>query len=351
MNRFAFVKAQTLAEAAQASATVAGLIASSAGATGGGSVVKAGGIDLLDLMKENLLAPDTILSLRDIPDIDTISARGAGLRIGAMATLAGLADHPLVRDRFKALAQAAAASDTPQIRNVATVGGNLLQRPRCWYFRAKEFDCLRKGGEHCFAHSGESQYHAIFDNDICAIVHPSTIATVLVALEATVELVNAAGVTRRVRLADFFVSPSEDPTRENDIRIGEILVAVEIPATPRSSRCVWLKQGQRASSDWPLADVAVALELDAAGKCTHAVIVLGAVAPVPRRATSAEALLVGSIIDDALTKAAGCAALDGVTPLTGNRYKLPLLEALVQRAIAQALTTPGQSRQAAAQAL
>ena len=145
-------------------------------------------------MKENLLAPAKVVSLRDVPGLDAIAEEAAGgLRIGAMVTLAGLAAHPALRERYPALADAAQGSASPQIRNVATLGGNLLQRPRCWYFRAAEYHCLRKGGGHCFAISGENQHHAIFDNRVCAIVHPSTAATALVALGATVELADAAG--------------------------------------------------------------------------------------------------------------------------------------------------------------
>ena len=342
MNPFALVNARTIAEATRTSATVAGLMAGSGGSPASDvSIVKAGGIDLLDLMKETLLSPDRILNLREIPGLDQIAVKVDGLRIGAMATLAALAGHPFVRDHFKILAHAAAASASPQIRNVATAGGNLLQRPRCWYFRAKEFHCLKKGGDHCFAHNGENRYHAVFDNDLCAIVHPSTIATVLMALGASVELVDARGMTRKVGLAEFFVSPSVDLTRENNIGNGEILTAVEVPSIRAESRCAWLKQGERDSADWPLADVAVVLDFDAEDKCARATIVLGAAAPAPRRARSAEALLVGRKIDGAVAMEAGRAALDGATPLARNSFKLPLVETLVRRAISQAAATPG----------
>ena len=159
------------------------------------SIVKAGGVDVLDLMKEGLLAPARVVNLRDAPGLDAIEAGADGcLRIGAMATLARLA-------RARRRAQGAsrrwptrvADSASPQIRNVATLGGNLLQRPRCWYFRAADFRCLRKGGGHCFAIPGDNRYHAIFDNRLCAIVHPSTAATALVALGASIELIDAEG--------------------------------------------------------------------------------------------------------------------------------------------------------------
>ena len=200
-------------------------------------------------------------------------------------------------------AAALRSSASPQIRNVATLGGNLLQRPRCWYFRSAEYHCLRKGGGHCFAISGENQYHAIFDNRPCAIVHPSTVATVLVALGAEVELTDAHGATHNLLLEDFFVPPDRDLQRENDLKPQEILTAVTLPPVPSGVRMVHLKQGEKDSFDWPLADVAVVLDLSADGTCKSADIVLGA------------------------------AALEGATPLARNAYKLPLFETLIRRTI------------------
>ena len=222
MRNFAFGKAETIPQAAAA----AGLVAEAMLAPDGGArsedvrIVKAGGIDLIDLMKEGLLAPSEVTSLRP-SRASTRSRRRltAGLSVGPMVTLARLASDPTVRDRYPALADAAGESASPQIRAVATIGGNLLQRPRCWYFRAVEFRCLRKGGGHCYAISGENQYHAIFDNRFCAIVHPSTSATALVALGAEIELTDADGGTRRrVALEDFFVGPDRDVQRENDLK-------------------------------------------------------------------------------------------------------------------------------------
>jgi len=337
MNRFALAGARTVSEAAAAATTtVADAMTASPDAAGRGeaSVVKAGGIDLLDLLKENLLAPAKVVSLRDIPGLDTIAeAEGGGLRIGPMVTLAKLAEHPVARQRYPALVDAVMASASPQIRNVATIGGNLLQRPRCWYFRAEEFRCLRKGGGHCFAIPGENQYHAIFDNTVCAIVHPSTAATALVALGATVELTDAEGVARPVLLEDFFVSPDKDIQRENDLKPQEIVTAVILPPTPANLRMAHLKLGEKDSFDWPLADVAVVLDLDQNGGCKGAAIVLGAAAPVPHRAKTAEAALKGRRVDEDAARTAARAALDGATPLAKNGYKLPLFETLVRRAI------------------
>jgi xanthine dehydrogenase YagS FAD-binding subunit len=190
MNRFTWTGARTIAEAAAAASTT---VADAMTASGDDSVIKAGGIDLLDLRKEGLLTPKTVVSLTTVPGLDTITEADGGWRIGSMVTLATLADHTDVRRRYPALTDAVQTSASPQIRNVATIGGNLLQRPRCWYFRAEAYHCLRKGGGHCFAISGENQYHAIFDNRPCAIVHPSTRERADGAFEA--------GPERIVRLA------------------------------------------------------------------------------------------------------------------------------------------------------
>lgn len=335
MNRFAVVNVRTIAEAAAATATVADVMASAEATEKAEiSIVKAGGIDLLDLLKENLLAPAKIVNLRAISGLDTIvEAAGGLLRIGPMVTLADLAADPLVRRRAAALADAAGASASPQIRNVATLGGNLLQRPRCWYFRAADYRCAKKGGDRCFALSGENQYHAVFDNEVCAIVHPSTAATVLVALGATIELSNAQGAKRKFLLEDFFVSPTQDIKRENKLEPHEVLTAIELEPLPARARAVYLKQGEKESFDWPLADVAVGLDFDGARRCKSAAIVLGAAAPVPHRAKAAEAVLLGKPVDDSTAREAAHAALDGATPLAKNAYKLPLFETLVRRAV------------------
>ncbi len=341
MNRFAFIDARTISEAAvAASATVAEAMTATPEAISRSedSVVKAGGIDLLDLMKEGLLAPARVVNLKAVPGLDAIvEEETGGLRIGPMATLASLADNPLLQKRYVALADALRGSASPQIRNVATLGGNLLQRPRCWYFRSQAYRCLRKGGGHCFAISGENQYHAIFNNMPCAIVHPSTAASVLVALDATVELTDAAGTSRRLSLEDFFVPPDRDLQRENDLRPREILSAICLPKPSPSLRMVHVRQGEKDSFDWPLADVAVALDLDRDGTCTRAAVILGAAAPVPHRAKAAEAVLTGKLVDEGVAAEASRAALEGATPLSKNAYKLPLFEALVRRAILKAI--------------
>jgi xanthine dehydrogenase YagS FAD-binding subunit len=337
MNRFEWMNAQTVPQAVEAAATTvadAMIRRSGESLTEGAVLFKAGGIDLLDLMKENMVTPRRLVNLRGVAGLDDIVEEKSGtLRIGSLVTLARLAANPIVRQRYTALAEAAGASASPQIRHVATLGGNLLQRPRCWYFRSLHHNCARKGGESCFAFGGENQYHAIFDQQGCAIVHPSTAATALVALGARIELVTALDTKREVLLEEFFRLPEADIHRENDLKPGEILTAIVLPPVATLVRSVHLKQGEKDSFDWPIADVAVALELTPHGICRNASIVLGAAAPVPYRAKAAEAALAGRPINGETARAAGHAALVGAVPLTRNAYKLPIFETLVRRAV------------------
>jgi xanthine dehydrogenase YagS FAD-binding subunit len=338
MRNFAFDTATTVQVAAGAASLVCEAMLTPDGGAGSPetTLVKAGGIDLLDLMKEGLVAPAKVTSLSGVAGLGAVEPQSdGGLRIGALVTLARLAADETVRKAYPPLADAAGASASPEIRNAATLGGNLLQRPRCWYFRAAEFRCLRKGGGHCFAIDGENQHHAIFDNRFCAIVHPSTSASALLALGAEVELVDRDGATRRLALEDFFVGPDKDVQRENDLRAHEILTAVLLPSAV-GLRMTHLKLSQKQLFDWPLVDVAVALDIGPDGACRRASIALGAVAPTPRRARAAEDALTGKIVDAQSAAVAGRAALDGATPLSKNAYKAPMLEALVRRALLRA---------------
>ncbi len=335
MNRFTWASPRNLAEATGAASAVVSdvmKIGANGEARTPASIIKAGGTDLLDLVKEDLLTPQTIVNLRSVPGLDEIAEEGSALRIGAMVTLAALSAHPIVKKRYPILAEAAASSASPQIRNIATLGGNLLQRPRCWYFRSAAFPCLRKGGNHCFALQGDNRYHAIFDNLPCAIVHPSSAAIPLVALGAQIELVNAKGTLRKLLLEDFFVA--HDIHRENDLKSHEVLTSVIVPPSkgPHMAR---QKQGEKAF-DWPLADVSIVLDLEASGDCRKASVILGAAAPTPYRARSAEAMLIGQRVDEAVANNAARAALEDATPLSMNRYKFPLFETLIRRALLQA---------------
>ena len=298
-----------------------------------GATIKAGGVDLLDLMKEHLFEPTRLVNIRNIRELDYIKMDGDTLRLGPLVTLAKLAEDATVKQKFTALADAAGHAATPQIRNMATVGGNIMQRPRCWYFRSELFHCRKKGGEKCFAQDGENQYHAIFNNQLCAIVHPSATSVALVALGASIELTGADNKKREMKLEEFFVQPQQDLHRENSIKPEELITEIRVPALPASAKSVYIKQGEKESFDWPVAEIAAVIDRNGGGQCKSASIVLGAAAPVPHRAKEAEAALVGQNIDEALVRNAAQAALKGATPLANNRYKLALFQTLIEQAV------------------
>jgi xanthine dehydrogenase YagS FAD-binding subunit len=295
-----------------------------------GAMAIAGGVDLLDRMKENLEAPRRLVSLRKL-GLTAIEVDAGGARLGAGVTLAQLADDAALRKAFPIIGDAAGHAATPQLRAMATLGGNLAQRPRCWYFRAESFVCRKKGGSECFAQDGDNQMHAIFDNRVCAATHPSTVVTALVALGATVTIAGARGATRQVELERFFVAPDVDVRREIDLKPGELITGVAVPAAA-GVKSAYTKQVAKMSFDWPLVDVAVAVTMDG-GVCRAARIVLGAVAPVPRRALEAEKTLVGAAITADTAARAARAAVAGATPLSGNDHKVPILEAVVRRTV------------------
>jgi xanthine dehydrogenase YagS FAD-binding subunit len=295
------------------------------------ALVKAGGVDVKDRLKEGLDSPALLVNIRNIPGLDQVREDPAGLHLGPLVTLATIAAHPMIRRRYTALANAALRAATPQIRNMATVGGNILQRPRCWYFRSEQFNCLRKGGDRCFAQDGENEYHAIFDNKVCAIVHPSAAACALMAFGAKLQVRAKKGV-REVALDRFFLTPEQDVTREHSLAADELLVDIVLPTLPAGSRSAYSKLGQKESFDWPLAEVAVVLDQQG-GTVQRASIVLGAAAPVPWRALEAEKALAGRPVNQQSARAAAEAAVHGATPLSQNAYKIPMFEAVVRRTI------------------
>ncbi|MCE9634942.1 MAG: FAD binding domain-containing protein [Planctomycetes bacterium] len=310
---------------------------------------KAGGNDLLDLAKRGVSTPATLVDLSRIsvqeggPRFDGVTvAEGGQLEIGARVTLAQIAASADVLRIFPALADAAAAAATPQIRNVATLGGNLLQRPRCAYFRDPFFDCLKRGGTSCPARDGVHDEMAIFGNAKCCATHPSNLATALLAAPQaglatiTVEIGAKGGlVWRTVELSDgFFVRPEDDPLIEAAIAPGELLWAAFVPAAPVSA---YVEINQKQSYDW--ASVACAVVLDVEGdKIADARIALGAVAPVPLLSEPAAAALRGKgLRDTAAWDAAAAAATQGATPLARNGHKVRQLRAVVRRAIEAAV--------------
>ena len=290
----------------------------------------AGGMDLLGLMKDYIVSPERLVNLKNLDA--TIAASDGGLRIGAAVKLADLAEHAAARKLFPALTTAADDVGTPQIRHMGTVGGNIMQRPRCWYFRNEEFNCLKKGGSRCFAVEGENQYHAIFGDGPCHIVHPSSLAVPVIAYGGRFRIVGPSGA-REVDAAEFFQLPNVNLYGETVLQPNEIVTHVLLPAPGQRSAIYEVRFKQ--SHDWPLATAAVNLVMDG-GTVKSARIVMGAVAPVPWRVPAAERLLAGKSVDEAVAAQVAAAAVAGAKPLSGNAYKIQIARTAVKRALLRA---------------
>jgi xanthine dehydrogenase YagS FAD-binding subunit len=324
VRRFAFVEPRSLADASRALAE-----------GGRKTALLAGGVDLLGELKDRIATPETVVNLKSVPGLDRIRFEPDGtLRLGALATLTEVAEHPRVRREFPAIAQAALSVGSVEIRNVGTVGGNLCQRPRCWYYRSPLHPCLKKGGDVCYTVMGESKYHAILGGGPSFIVHPSDLAPALAACDARVAI-GGPGGRKDVALEDFYVLPSVRLDHETILKPGEIVTEVAVPPSAsagRGTRSLYLKFKEKESFDFALVSVAAALTMDGA-TCTAARLVLGGVAPIPWRAREAEKAVTGRTIDASAAAIAAEAALQGAEPLAHNGYKVPLGKGLVRRAL------------------
>lgn len=292
----------------------------------------AGGTDLLGELKERLRSPKRLVNLKTISELNEIRYDPkAGLQIGALVTLAEIEQHPLIRERFSLLAQAASLTATPQLRNMGTVGGNLCQKVRCWYYRNALFHCWLKGGEQCFAEEGENKYHAILGADTCHAVHPSDLAPALIALDATVQ-VAGPNIDGEIALAELYTKPGENRRQMTILGPNELIAAVRVPAPKGNSRGVYLKAMERQS--WSFALVSVAAQLSFEGeRITDARLVLGGVSAIPWRAKDAEKILRGQKFSEELAERAAEAAVAGAKPLRDNEYKIALAKALVKRVL------------------
>ena len=319
MNRFAFIDCTTVDHALAELSN--------------GAVLKAGGIDLLDLMKEGIVNPPRLVNIRNVGSLRGISAAQDGLHIKPLATLAEISEHPEIRRNYSALSDAAGHAATPQVRNMATIGGNITQRPRCWYFRSSDFDCRKKGGssQECHAHDGENQYHAIANNSTCASVHPSSTAVPLLAMDAQVEITSKR-VKRNVKMSEFYVPPEKNLINETVLQPDEIITEIFVPKPEHGTRSAYQKYGEKESFDWPLADAGVVLVMDG-NKCSKAAIVLGVAAPTPIRSRDAEAALTDAVINETTARAAAEAAMTNATPLSQNGYKVQLFQTAIYRTI------------------
>ena len=302
-----------------------------------GGLPVGGGTDLLPQVRDGVTQTQLLVGLAAVLGLGEISGSAdGGLSIGAAASIADVAAHPLVRGSYAVLAEAAGGLATPQIRNEATLGGNLAQRPRCWYFRSPLVPCLKKGGDRCYALAGTTRHLCVTGGDRCYIVHPSDTGMALMALDARIETVSPNG-GRTLAAGDFFAGPGRDLLRENVLEQGEIIARVTLPA-PEPDRSAYLKVRERESGDFALVSVAAALWLEdtpAGPAVREARVALGGVAPVPHRALEVEQYLTGQATPAIDATHAGSLALPNPTPLPENAYKIPMARNMVQRAIAQ----------------
>lgn len=303
--------------------------------TDGIALPLAGGQDLLARMKDYIDSPDRVVNVKNALDASVTAMPDGGLKIGAAMKIADLYDHQQVAKLYPAVNAAAIEIGTPQIRHQGTVGGNVNQRPRCWYFRNEEFVCYKKGGSRCFAVNGENQYHAIFGNDGPShIVHPSSLAVPFVAYGARFRVVGPKG-EREVSAAEYFTMPTlANVLKENVLDDEELLTHVILPA-PGNVRTGHYEVRYKASHDWPLAFATVVLAVTR-NTISSARVVLGAVAPVPWRSKPAEAALAGKPLNEDTAALAGEAAVGEARPMSGNAYKIQIARTAVKRAVMRA---------------
>jgi len=297
-----------------------------------GARVHAGGTDLLGCLRDDVFDAAAIVSIAGLKELKGIDATPAGgLRIGSLTTIAEVARHPAIKSKYRALAMAAAEVASPQLRNQGTIGGNLCQKPRCWYYRG-EFHCLRKGGDLCYAVEGENAYHCIFGGENCFIVHPSDTAPALAALQASVTIAGPDG-RRSVPVENFHMPPADDYTRETVLEPAEILAEIILPPPPAGLRSSYRKVRARRAWDFALAGVALAVAFtgDQAADCR---VVFSGAAPVPWRSAAAEAAVRGRRLDPDRAAQAAAAAVENAEPMAQNEYKVPLFRSLIEQELA-----------------
>lgn len=299
-----------------------------------GIMVLAGGTDLMGCLRDDIFSADKLVSLSNLAELRGIKdTADGGLRIGALTTITEIAENPAVSKRYPALAQAASAVASPQLRNQGTIGGNLCQKPRCWYYRG-DFHCLRKGGQLCYAMEGENEYHAIFGHDrICAIVHPSDTAPALIAFQAAVRVSGPKG-TRLVPVEKFHVLPRVDVLKETVLAPGEIVTEVLLPKPPEGAKSAYRKVRARRSWDFALSGSAMVATVKD-GNVQQARVVFSGVAPIPWRSPEVERAIIGKKLDPDTIAKAGEAAVLNAEPLEQNGYKIALLKAVVEEELSK----------------
>lgn len=304
-----------------------------------GALAVAGGTDLLPQIRDGIVSGDRLVDVAAISGMADIVESESGTTIGAAATIADIAAHPAVRRDYTVLAEASEGLATPQIRNVGTLGGNLNQRPRCWYYRNPLIPCLKKGGDRCYALAGTTKYLCVTGGDRCFIVHPSDLAVALTVLDARVEI-SGPGGQRDLPVSDFFAGPGRDVAKENVLGVGELVTGVRLPVLPGYSS-VYLKVREREAGDFALVSVAAAVAIVKSQEGRAVIsgprVALGGVAPVPYRAIEVEEYLDGLELSEVDVSRAGGLTLPAATPLPQNGYKIPMAKDLVRRALDQLL--------------
>jgi xanthine dehydrogenase YagS FAD-binding subunit len=289
----------------------------------------AGGTDLLGLMKDGIAEPATLVDLKSLPEMSHIGySPGKGLRIGALAKITDIAEHDIIDKKYPVLAQAAREVASPQLRNLGTIGGNICQRPRCWYFRG-DFNCLRKGGDGCFAVDGESKFHCIVGGGPCFIVHPSDTAVALSALNASVTIFSGKRTTQ-VPISEFFLLPEKEVLRENILKPGEIVTEIRVPDVTADTRSGFLKTKERDVWDFATVSAAVVIRQET-GSVKSGKVVLGGVAPKPWIEEQVNRQLTGTSSTPDNLQTIASTALKEAEPLEQNAYKIPLARNLLKR--------------------
>ena len=291
----------------------------------------AGGNDLLALMKEYIVEPRILVNIKSLPGLNRVKPGAKVWTLGAGVTVAELEDHEGVKKVFPGLQQAAAEVGSRQIRNVATLGGNLAQHSRCWYYRHRDILCLKRGGDTCYARHGENKYHSLFTGNTCISPVVSNLSVALTALEATV-LVQRGDEQKRMTLKELYARAWDNPTAHNSLEPGDLILAVEIPVRGGSS--AYLQASEKSAFDWALVSCAVAGRVKG-GKITGARIVLGAVSPVPYEAAAANDSLEGKSLDAETAARAADLVLARAHAQAQNGYKIPIARALIQRSLLQ----------------
>jgi xanthine dehydrogenase YagS FAD-binding subunit len=289
----------------------------------------AGGNDLLGLLKEYLVSADILVNIKSLPGLNQIEPGAKNWTIGALVTVGQIEGHAEIKKSFPGLHEAASEVASQQIRNVATVGGNLSQHSRCWYFRNRDTVCLKKGGDLCYARNGENRYHSLFTGNDCISPVVSNLATAFTALDATA-IVLRDGKETRMGLAELYQKAWENPTAHNSLSPGDLILKIEIPTARR--RSAYLQASDKHAFDWALVNCAAAANV-VDGKLSQPRVALGCISPVPHQVQAANDFLDGKTLDDATASQAADLILKGAQPHEHNGYKVPLAHALIRRTL------------------